>query len=152
MFVREVMSKAPAACTLDAPLNRAAQIMWELDCGCVPIVDDTGKAIGVITDRDICVATYTQGRSPLEISVATVAASQPLVSCRDDNDIKDAEALMKEHRVRRLPVTNSRGKLVGILSLSDLAMESVSKSKKKGITPARIGAITAAVSKNGQAD
>ncbi len=150
MIVRELMVGVPATCRADESLNRAAQLMWELDCGSVPVVDDAGKVAGIVTDRDICIAAYTQGRPLSEISVASVTAQRPTISCRDGADIKEAEALMTKHRVRRLPVTGAAEKLVGILSFADLALESASKGKNKGITPARIGAIAAAVSANGK--
>lgn len=143
------MTEAPSTCGLDDSLNRAAQIMWELDCGCVPVVDASGKTAGLVTDRDICIAAYTQGRSLKEISVGSVTANRPTFSCGPNDEIEDAEALMKEHQIRRIPVTDAAGKLVGILSFCDLALQSISKSKKKGITPARLGALAAAVSKNG---
>lgn len=145
------MTEAPTTCGLDDSLNRAAQIMWELDCGCVPVVDASGKTAGVVTDRDICIAAYTQGRGLNDISVASVTANRPTISCSPQDEIEDAEALMKEHQIRRLPVTDPAGKLVGILSFSDLALQSISKGKKKGITPARLGALAAAVSKNARA-
>jgi CBS domain-containing protein len=101
-------------------MTRAAQIMWEADCGCVPVVDDDGKPIAVVTDRDLCMAAYTRGQSLSSMSVST-AASRRLISVRQDAEIATAEHLMREYRVRRLPVVSSDGRLVGILSVNDLA-------------------------------
>ena len=70
MNVSELMTHAPAVCTTSDHLTRAAQIMWERDCGAVPVIDDAGKLAGIVTDRDICMAAYTQGRALHEIPVA----------------------------------------------------------------------------------
>lgn len=150
MIVRELMATVPATCRADETLNRAARLMWELDCGSVPVINHDSKVIGIVTDRDICMAAYTQGRPLSEISVESVTRDRPTISCRDSADLKDAEALMTKHRVRRIAVSDADEKLVGILSFADLALECVSKSKKKGITPARVGAIAAAVSSKGE--
>jgi CBS domain-containing protein len=101
-------------------LDRAAQIMWENDVGVVPVTDEHGRVISVLTDRDICMAAYTQGR-PLHAIPVAIASSQKLFAVRPSDTIEVAEQLMREHQVRRLPVTNGDGRLAGILSLNDLA-------------------------------
>lgn len=118
--VRTLMSVDVRSCKPGDSLNRAAQLMWEGDCGCVPVVDDDGKVLGLITDRDICMASYTQGKSLAELSVES-SMSKRVHGCSPDESVGEALALMTEHRLRRLPVQDASGKLRGILSLADVA-------------------------------
>jgi CBS domain-containing protein len=120
MEVREVMTNDVQTCRSVDSVHRAAQIMWEHDCGCVPVVEDDGAIVAVITDRDICMAAYTQGRSLLDVAVGS-AASRNLVTVRDNDSLQQAAQLMHDAQVRRLPVIGADGRLVGILSLGDLA-------------------------------
>jgi len=108
------------ACRPWDSLNRAAQVMWENDCGCVPVVDESGRVVGMLTDRDVCMAAYTQGRLLAEMTVSS-AMSKTVVICTQEDRIATAEQRMREHRVRRLAVVNGAGRIVGVLSLSDLA-------------------------------
>ena len=94
--------------------------MWENDCGVVPIVDGGGRVVGMITDRDICMAAYTQGRPLWQISV-TKAMAKEVHGVLETERIEAAESLMQRARVRRLAVLDRDGRLKGILSLSDLA-------------------------------
>jgi CBS domain-containing protein len=95
--------------------------MWEQDVGVVPVVDTQGRPLGMVTDRDLCIASYTRGQALRDMPV--VAGMSPQVySCRDTDTLGEAERLMKHHQVRRLPVVNESGKLVGILSLNDIVL------------------------------
>jgi CBS-domain-containing membrane protein len=94
--------------------------MWENDCGCVPVVDAAGRVVGMLTDRDVCMAAYTQGRPLAEIPVSS-AMSRSVVACGPDDTIATAEQRMRQHRVRRLAVVDDEGRIAGILSLSDIA-------------------------------
>ncbi len=109
-------------CKADETLNRAAQLMWERDCGFIPVIASNGDGplVGVVTDRDIAIATYTQGKAPLAISVSSVMARKP-ITCHPEDDITRAEDLMKTNQVRRLPVVDLNGRVVGILSLNHLS-------------------------------
>ena len=120
MNIGTLMTRAPGTCGPNDPLSAAAQIMWDRDCGCVPIVDAERHPIAMITDRDICMAAYTQGRPLWSIPVSS-AASRIVVSVRESETIESAEGLMQAYRVRRLPVVDTDGRLVGIVSLNDLA-------------------------------
>ncbi len=104
-------------------MNRAAQIMWENDCGVVPVVDGDGRVAAMITDRDICMAAYMQGKPLTEMPV-TVAASRDVVSVRDRDDLSSAEHLMQQHQIRRVPVVDANGLLCGMLSMADIARSS----------------------------
>ncbi|MCC7537164.1 MAG: CBS domain-containing protein [Deltaproteobacteria bacterium] len=117
--VGDVMTAQPHACNTRDMLVAAAQIMWDHDCGCVPVVDDDGKVVAMITDRDACMAAFTQGRTLGDIAVVT-AMSSSVVTCKADDSIDDAERLMRQNQVRRLPVTDEGGALVGVVSMNDL--------------------------------
>jgi len=118
MHVHELMTHAPAVCTTTDHLTRAAQIMWERDCGSVPVLDEAGKLTGIVTDRDICMAAYTQGRALHEIPVSSVM-SKVVYAVGPDATAADALDTMNRKAVRRLPVTDASGRLLGILSLAD---------------------------------
>ncbi len=122
MQVKDLMTRDVRTCSLADSMNRAAQIMWETDCGCVPIVDEQTNVVGMITDRDICMAAYTQGRPLAEMPVES-AASRDVVTVRETESLHRAEALMRGAQVRRLAVVDVHDRLVGLLSLGDLARQ-----------------------------
>jgi len=130
MRVDELMTPKPATCSRDSSCAEAANIMWDCDCGSVPVVDEAGRAVGIVTDRDICMAALFQGAPLSQISVAGVMSGN-LYSCQADHDVREAELLMQQRQVRRLPVINEAGTLVGILSLSDVA-QGVGRDGKAG--------------------
>src|SRR5678816_950170 len=111
MRVQDFMNRPAITCDVNDDLNVPAKLMWEHDCG-------------VITDRDICMAAYTQGRSLDQILVNAVMAKH-VVSVRPDDKLGDAAHVMTENQIRRLPVVDAAGKPVGVLSLNDLAIEGV---------------------------
>jgi len=119
MIIADIMTPYPRSCSVDDTLERAARLMWEHDCGALPIADRRGHIIGMVTDRDICMAAYTQGRPLREVPV-TVAASQSVHSVPPEASLALAYHLMKMHRVRRLPVIDLGGNLVGIVSVGDI--------------------------------
>jgi CBS domain-containing protein len=122
MQIRDVMSREVFSCTTDVPLTEAARIMWDRDLGAVPVLDGaTGRPCGVLTDRDIAMAAYTQGKPIAEIRVSE-AMSRGLHCARPDGDLTQAHALMRHHQVRRLPVLDESDALVGMLTLNDLAL------------------------------
>ncbi|HAW94244.1 MULTISPECIES: CBS domain-containing protein [unclassified Arsukibacterium] len=101
-------------------LQQAAQIMWEADCGSLPVLNDDKQTIGMITDRDIAMAGFIQGLPLSDIPVKDVM-SKTLISIGPEQDLTEAEQLMQANQLRRLPVLNSKKQLVGILSLNDIA-------------------------------
>lgn len=127
MKVQELMTIDVYACNADDALNRAAELMWDHDCGAIPVVDCDRRPIAMITDRDICMASYTQGKALVDMSVSG-AMSKGVVVCRSDDSLLAAESMMKEHQLRRLPVVDDDGRLVGILSLNDIAMHAHKKT------------------------
>ena len=120
MKVRDVMTTEVGYCQPEAALTQAAEIMWQRDCGVVPIVDEGQKVVGMITDRDICFAVVTKNRLPNEIKINEVIGTNKVRSCSPDDAVEDALRKMKRRQLRRLPVVNEDGVLVGILSLADL--------------------------------
>jgi CBS domain-containing protein len=124
MNVDEIMTTAVQTCTADESLNVPAGIMREYDCGVVPVVAVDGSLVGVITDRDICMAALSFGRVLRELNVAQ-AMTEDVLSCRPDDTIEAAERVMRAGHVRRLPVVADDGRLAGIVSLDDIALSIV---------------------------
>ena len=124
MRVKQLMTRDVKVCRAEDTLSRAAQLMWEHDCGCVPVIgtNGDGRLIGIITDRDIAMAAYTQG-SPLSAIPVSTAMEREVLACHADDAINRAEALMRERKVRRLPVLDQHERLVGLLSLNDIVLE-----------------------------
>ena len=120
MRVRDIMTKDPICCRPDTNLAAAAELMWNNDCGVLPVVED-GKLSGVITDRDICIATGTNKRPAADIAVEEAATPEVQV-CAPDDDLHVAMAIMRRAKVRRLPVVNDGGRVEGILALNDIVL------------------------------
>lgn len=119
MKVREVMMGTPYFCRPDANLGSATELMWNANCGFLPVKAVDDKVIGVITDRDICIALGTRSRLAGDITVGEVMTGK-LSSCLPDEEIHVALQTMKEGRVRRLPVIAKDGSLVGVISMDDI--------------------------------
>jgi CBS domain-containing protein len=120
MNVDQCMTRDPRSCRADDSLERAAQILWEQDCGCVPVLDDSSRVIGMITDRDICMAAYTRGVALRAIAVGS-AMARDLAACRPSDSVESALRTMRRRQVRRMPVLDLEGALVGVLSFVDVA-------------------------------
>lgn len=145
MKVLEVMTGEVLCCAADATLNDAAHVMWERDCGFVPVTEREGnRFVGVVTDRDICMAAYTQGRPLAEVSVA-VAMSREVVTIRAEEPVERALDLMRRHQLHRLPVLDDRGELVGVVSLTDVARKASKKRPEDEALRAKIGGVLADV-------
>jgi CBS domain-containing protein len=124
MKVKDVMTTSVACVRTNESLSVAAQLMWDCDCGSIPVIEETGGAIvGMVTDRDICMATWIKNRAPSSISV-TEAMSPELYFVLPDDRVSTAENLMRSKQIRRVPVLNGDRTLAGILSLADIANES----------------------------
>jgi CBS domain-containing protein len=131
MKVQDIMTTDVRVCGPQATLAAAAQIMWDNDCGTVPVVNDAGTCVGMITDRDICMALATQNRLASELTVGAVSAGK-VVACRADADVRTALEQMRHEQLRRLPVLDGEGRLVGILSLADVLRHTKKGESKKG--------------------
>jgi CBS domain-containing protein len=120
MKISELMTRTVQVCRATDTLERAAGLMWDHDIGALPVVDEHGWVIGMITDRDACMAAYTCGGALRDIPVE-VAMARHVVTCgADDSDTAVADVMAK-HKIRRVPVVDTAHRPVGILSLNDLA-------------------------------
>jgi CBS domain-containing protein len=117
--VADLMTPDVITCNVHDSLNGAARVMWDHDCGCAPVVDAHGKLVGIVTDRDIAMAAYTQGVPLGSIPVERVMSSK-VISCSRGDDLDTAHRLMRTHEIHRIPVVDSRSRPIGILSLSDV--------------------------------
>jgi CBS domain-containing protein len=136
MKIGELMTQNVRTCRPTDTLSTAAQLMWDGDCGCIPVVSDDGskRVVGMITDRDICMAAHFHGCRPREIAVGDVM-STGVRSVGPSEDLADAEAIMRDAQVRRLPVVDSNQEILGMVSLADLAREANRKRKSKEAAP-----------------
>ena len=130
MKVTDIMAKPPAYCSPQTNLAAAVEILWRQNCGILPIVDSEEKVVGVVTDRDICVALGTRNRLPSDMTVSEVASGK-VIACKPDDDLHDALATMAQGKVRRLPVIDAAGKLQGILSIDDVVLRTETELIKK---------------------
>lgn len=128
MDVSALMTRETVSCGTDVSLATPAKLMWDADCGAVPVVDERGVVQGMITDRDICMACFTQNNPPSAIPVKD-AMSRTLYTCSPESTIAEAEEIMRNNRVRRVPVVGPEGQLVGMLSLADIARASDRRGK-----------------------
>ena len=126
--VRDIMTADPACVRESDGIVEAARIMKREDAGVVPIVDGDRKLVGIITDRDIVVRLVADGRNPLDCKV-NEAMTKHTQSVREDASVDDVLGIMHSANVRRVPVCDPNGRIVGIVSMGDLAVETNEKSK-----------------------
>ena len=119
MKVKEIMTANPAACTEQTSLQEVARTMVGCDCGAVPVVRGTTLQ-GMITDRDIVVRAVAEGKNPITMTVRECMTS-PVVSVREDMSLDECTDLMESNKVRRMPVVDASGALVGIVAQADVA-------------------------------
>ncbi len=131
MKVKEVMTPNAKAIWLTESLADAAQLMWDNDCGVLPIIKDGRKVIGMITDRDICMAVAMRDRNPSSVSVEEVMTGQ-VYFVNPEDEVDQALEAMREHKIRRLPVVNAEGELEGILSMNDVVLNAKTSDGARG--------------------
>ncbi|EGM71432.1 CBS domain-containing protein [Shewanella sp. HN-41] len=120
MKVQSCMTPDVRCIKAEESLLQAAKIMWEVDCGALPVLNNELQVIGMVTDRDIAMAGFIQGR-PLRDILVSEAMSKCLVSIGINDELSVAEELMQSKQLRRLPVLDGKQQQVGILSLNDIA-------------------------------
>lgn len=120
MKVKDIMTVGPRSCTPDTTLAAAATLMWEGDCGVLPVLDE-GELVGIVTDRDMFIALGTRNTRAVHVRVGAVA-THPVSTCGPDDEVGSALATMKLARVRRLPVVDAEGKLLGVISINDIVL------------------------------
>lgn len=123
MSIEQIMTRDPACCTPDTPLREVANLMLERDCGEIPVVDNLqdGKLVGVITDRDITCRAVAAGRNPGTTTASDIMTSDP-VTLRPSADLDEAAEKLEQNQIRRLPVVDAQGKILGIVSQADIAL------------------------------
>ena len=121
MKIKDVMTREVHTSRPDSDLGMAAMQMWEGDFGVLPVVANGGEVVGMITDRDICMATASKNKAPGAIRVEEVMTGE-VYGCSPEAEIQEALKTMQQRRVRRLPVM-ANGRIVGLLSLNDLALK-----------------------------
>ncbi len=129
MRVQGIMSHPIVTCRPDDCVGTAVHLMWERDCGSIPVVSDEGRLVGILTDRDVCMAAFTTGNRLSEIGVAQVMASQ-VVCCEAEDPIETAEHLMRDRQIGRLVVVDRHGAPVGVLSLGDIARYALTSQRR----------------------
>ncbi|MCM3904487.1 MAG: CBS domain-containing protein [Pyrinomonadaceae bacterium] len=130
MKVKEIMTPNAKACITTDSLAAAARFMWDNDCGILPVVADGGKVVGLITDRDICMAAAMNNRNLSNIAVEDVISGKVYAASPED-DVRKALEVMKERKVRRLAVVAADGSLQGILSMNDVVLRAQEARDKK---------------------
>jgi CBS domain-containing protein len=122
MNIENIMTPNVAYVKCGDSLSVAARAMWDFDCGAVPVVDPTNEeVVGIITDRDICIACWSRDLPPSTIAVGDAMSSQ-VVTCLATDSIAAVENLMRAKQVRRIPVVDRNRRLIGIVSLGDIAV------------------------------
>src|SRR5215472_899414 len=131
MKVQNIMTTNVASCSPDTNLAAAAGLLWDHDCGSMPVVDGEGKVVGMVTDRDLCMALATKSRLASEIPVRE-AITGAVHACHPNDDVKSAIKTMQSEKVLRLPVVDVYGRLQGIISMNDIMIQT--ESGKSGLS------------------
>jgi len=134
MKIREVMSPNPVSCLPTDSAQLVARIMCERGIGSVPVVmdQDSRKLVGLITDRDLCCSVVADGLDPKTTTIEKFMTLNP-VTCQEVEDIEHCEHLMQEHQVRRIPVVDAEGGVIGIVAQADLALKDKSDRVSKTV-------------------
>jgi len=133
MQVKDVMRRPPVFCSPEANLADAAQLLFKNACGCLPVVGESGHVIGMITDRDICVALGTKNARPTELCVWE-AMQHKLFTCSPEDSIHCILKTIRSNKIRRLPVVDRTGLLQGILCLDDIVQRAQPNADKHEIS------------------
>jgi CBS domain-containing protein len=142
MQVQDIMTSDVATARPDTNLAAISKLMWDRDCGFVPVVDAAGKVSGAITDRDICIASATRRLLPEQITAAQAMRRAPIHTSQPEDTVEKALATMKQFQVRRLPVIAADGTLRGVISMNDVVLAS---QRKEGPASAEIVSTLAAI-------
>ena len=141
MKVSKLMTKDVITCGTVDTLDDAAQLMWTHDIGSLPVVDEHGRVVGMLTDRDALMAAFTRGEPLRSISVGSTMSTD-LYACSQDDELAAVEAEMGRRQIHRVPVVDDEGRPVGLLSMNDLARAS---QRRTEVTAAEVAATLAAV-------
>jgi CBS domain-containing protein len=132
MEVREIMADEVKTCGPETTLASVAHLMWLQNIGSVPVVNLEGRPMGIVTDRDIAMSSFLNHRSLWELRACDVTREQKIRTCHVDDPVDKAIGMMKDYEIRRLPVIDGNGKLVGMLSFGDMvSVAEVGSPRKK---------------------
>jgi len=133
MQVRDVMTKRTVSCNPETNVAEAALLMWKNSCGFLPVIGEGGNVIGVITDRDISIALGTRNERPTQVRVWDVMPKK-LFTCTAEDDVHSALKTLQASKIRRLPVIDREGALVGVLSIDDIVLKARGHVIGKGVS------------------
>ena len=133
MKVQDIMTSDVQCCGPDTNLAAAAKMMWDSDCGALPVLNVEGRVMAMITDRDICMAAATKNKPASDITVWETVSGKAH-TCRLSDDVHAALDIMKREKVRRLPVVDEDGVLQGIVAMNDFVL--LAADAKGAKTPA----------------
>lgn len=122
MKCKDIMTPNPSYCSPEEISVKAARIMRDEDVGIVPVCEEGKKLVGVVTDRDICLTVVAEERHPREVKVLE-CMSEDLVTCKPEDNVQKAADLMKEYQVRRIPVVDDQGRILGMIAQADIALK-----------------------------
>jgi CBS domain-containing protein len=144
MLIKDIMTPDPACCTPDTTAREAATLMRERDCGAIPVVDtrEGRRPIGIVTDRDLAVRGLADGRGP-DTTVRELMTERPHAA-RADDEIETVRQVMMQQKVRRVPVTDAGGSIIGIVAQADLARHDDATSDRE------LGKVVEAISEPGR--
>ena len=128
MIVSDLMERDVVTCHPGDNLETAARLMWDNNCGSIPVIDEFGIPVGIVTDRDIAMSCVLNHKAPWELRVSEVTNNRPLYVCVENDDIAGALHTMQTQRIRRLPVVNGAGRLRGIISIDDIVAHSAEQA------------------------
>ncbi len=120
MKISELMSQPVVFCRPEDSLARAAELMWNHDLGWLPVANAGGSLVGVVTDRDVCMAAWLRDRRLHELQVGGVM-SQAVTTCNTEDTVEAAHEMLRRERLHRLPVIDGEGNLTGVVTINDLA-------------------------------
>ena len=142
MKAREIMTPSPECCSASQSAQEVARVMRDCDCGAVPIVDDTSRAvIGIVTDRDLAIRVLAEGKAA-DSPIRDLMTPTP-ECCGADDDVRDVENVMVSRQVRRVPIVDASGKCVGIVSQADIARATL---EDDGLTEREVAVVVERIS------
>lgn len=121
MKIAQMMTRSVRTCRETDTLDVAVKLMWDHDIGAVAVIDDRERVIGMVTDRDACMAAFTQCQ-PLHCMPVAVAMTRQVVTCRPQDTDAAVAKVMAANKIRRIPVVDEDNKPIGMVSLNDLAI------------------------------
>ena len=148
MRVKNVMTKDPSWCLPSDPTPKAARIMRDEDAGVVPVLESeqSGRVVGVVTDRDLCMNVIAEDRAPGSVTVEACMTAT-VVTCSPADAVKQVMELMKQNQIRRVPVVDEQGRLQGIVSMADLVARGDVKATEAHDTLEKVSAPSSEPSK-----